>query len=161
MMARWAAITAAALLFLWGCDVAPSELDGLSRANAEAYVVLRDQLNQMPERLGSSSEGVTFCVTVRSPDDPDGLHVNPTLVARLQSNAPAGLTAIIVPDTACPKAGQSGKPALHLYAVFRMTNPDEWMAGYSCGDPCGEGNMYTIYHVLGYPMPFRTMSFIN
>jgi hypothetical protein len=156
MKARWPLISAV-LLLLSGCNVAPSELDGLSRANAEAYVVLRDQLGQMPDRLGPSSESVTFCVIVHSPEDPQGLHVDPTLIARLQGHVPANLNAVVASGTKCHET----EGALGLYALFGMGEPDEWGAGYDCGGLCGEGNVYRIYHVFGYPVAIRTSSFMS
>jgi hypothetical protein len=166
MGARWPAILAATFFLLLGCDVAPSELEGLSSANADAYVILRDQLDQMPERLGDSSESVTLCVTVRLPDDPEATHVDATLLARLQGHVPADLKAVLVPGMECHETGeglavQTGERALGLHAFFGMPGFEEWTAGYSCGALCGQGNTYSVYHIFGYPIAIRTGTFIS
>jgi hypothetical protein len=165
MKARWFTMPATALL-LSACDVAPSELDGLSVTNAEAYVVLRDQLDQMPERLGLQSGPVAFCVSVRSADDSKGLDVDPTLIARLQDHAPADLKAIIVSTAECHETEQGlalsgGGQAFGLFAFFEVLRSDKWSAGYGCGGLCGAGNDYAIYHIFGYPLAIRTGRFIS
>ena len=120
----------------------------------------------MPERLGRLSESITFCVTVHSPDDLRGLRVDPILIARLQDHVPFGLKAVLVPGPNCLETGDGpplhdGEHALDLYAFYTVRDVEEWMSGYGCGALCGEGNVYSIYHVFGYPIAIRTGTFIS
>lgn len=166
MSVRRSTIAAAMFILIPGCDVAPSELEGLSSANAASYIILLDQLDQIPAQITQSSEFIAICVTVRTPDDPRGRQIDPTLVARLQSHAPVGMNAIIVPGTECVETGnglalQSGERALGLFAFFGMPGFEQWMAGYGCGGHCGQGDVYRIYHLFGYPIAVRTGAFIS
>lgn len=149
---------------LWGCSVGNRDLDRLPIEDRIAYLLLLDQLNQLPRHVSDPAKHVNLCVGGSMSGTGDR-EIEEVMLKELREHMPEDLSATLMRERDCreqqgvaPYAFPDGAPAWSLWAYRRppdSVGPSEWSAGITCGGLCGWGNGYRIDTRDGLPSPRR------